>query len=425
METKESNSNPELANNGAEAAHALNAQTDESTSAGVSVKVLRRSSVPVLRTTGAVKFFNAQKGYGFIIPHEGELEVFVHHTAILRPDGGFRSLLEGEEVEFDLIHGPKGLQAANVTGPNGATVIGDPQALQGSSQQQHLFNNGLHHHPHSMYPPLPPMMYPSAAQFNPTTASDASVSPSDAGCSIDKAVPPQFHGGNNNGDGINYGYPLGDGQWSNYIQTPYGFAYMGAGGPQTTAPPGFTYPPPGLKNGHKKSAGTQRSTEPTSSPPTSEVTTPPKSNDRRPSSSLSAVNSNSTLQMSSNGSLYGGAEMANSPYALASPYLDRRGSQAIYPYPNYYQQYYYPVFPVAEGPNDVLSPQQQPELLHQQQQYPQAGPNGGYFYYPAPPQPIKTHKKGRFNPSSQQQQHQQQPYQQQQPHQQKQSSEFH
>ncbi|KAJ3071034.1 hypothetical protein HDU98_005920, partial [Podochytrium sp. JEL0797] len=41
------------------------------------------------RTRGFVKFFNAQKGYGFIIPLEGELEVFVHHTAILRPDGGF------------------------------------------------------------------------------------------------------------------------------------------------------------------------------------------------------------------------------------------------------------------------------------------------------------------------------------------------
>ncbi|KAI8618906.1 cold-shock' DNA-binding domain-containing protein [Chytriomyces sp. MP71] len=89
------------------------------------------------RTTGYVKFFNSQKGYGFIIPAEGELEVFVHHTAILRSDGGFRSLAEGEEVEFDMIKGPKGLQAANVTGPN------DPGSLQYSSPPQYFGGNGL------------------------------------------------------------------------------------------------------------------------------------------------------------------------------------------------------------------------------------------------------------------------------------------
>ncbi|KAJ3330457.1 Y box binding protein 1 [Blyttiomyces sp. JEL0837] len=94
------------------------------------------TSVQGLRTSGTVKFFNSQKGYGFIIPEtnmEEGLEVFVHHTAILKPDGGFRSLAEGESVEFDLIHGPKGLQSANVSGPNGAPVKGDPNAQQGGA----------------------------------------------------------------------------------------------------------------------------------------------------------------------------------------------------------------------------------------------------------------------------------------------------
>ena len=53
--------------------------------------------------------------------------MFVHHTAI-HNDGGFKSLAEGEDVEFDLLKGPKGYQAANVTGPNGAAVKGDPMA---------------------------------------------------------------------------------------------------------------------------------------------------------------------------------------------------------------------------------------------------------------------------------------------------------
>ncbi|KAJ2513871.1 hypothetical protein H4217_006078 [Coemansia sp. RSA 1939] len=78
--------------------------------------------------TGRVKFFNSQKGYGFVIPDEpidGNAEVFVHHTVIYNA-GGFKSLAEGEPVEFDLIRGPKGLQATKVTGPNGVHVRGDP-----------------------------------------------------------------------------------------------------------------------------------------------------------------------------------------------------------------------------------------------------------------------------------------------------------
>lgn len=61
---------------------------------------------------GKVKWFDNKKGYGFITPESGK-DVFVHHTAI--QGDGYKTLQEGEEVEFDIIQGPKGEQAANVT----------------------------------------------------------------------------------------------------------------------------------------------------------------------------------------------------------------------------------------------------------------------------------------------------------------------
>ena len=62
--------------------------------------------------TGIVKWFNDAKGYGFITQDNGGEDVFCHHTAIQMD--GFRSLAEGQKVEFDVVKGPKGLQAANV-----------------------------------------------------------------------------------------------------------------------------------------------------------------------------------------------------------------------------------------------------------------------------------------------------------------------
>jgi cold shock protein len=62
-------------------------------------------------TVGTVKWFNADKGYGFITPESGE-DVFVHFSAI--QSAGYRSLNEGQVVEFDITQGPKGAQAANV-----------------------------------------------------------------------------------------------------------------------------------------------------------------------------------------------------------------------------------------------------------------------------------------------------------------------
>ena len=60
---------------------------------------------------GKVKWFSNQKGYGFITPESGS-DVFVHHSAITGE--GYRSLSEGQEVEFEITKGPKGEQATNV-----------------------------------------------------------------------------------------------------------------------------------------------------------------------------------------------------------------------------------------------------------------------------------------------------------------------
>jgi CspA family cold shock protein len=65
-----------------------------------------------VRATGKVKWFNDAKGFGFIERSDGD-DVFVHYSAIA--GAGFRSLTEGQEVEFDIVDGPKGKQAANLT----------------------------------------------------------------------------------------------------------------------------------------------------------------------------------------------------------------------------------------------------------------------------------------------------------------------
>jgi CspA family cold shock protein len=77
---------------------------------GLSVRILREESImPV----GTVKWFNAEKGFGFIAPEDGGPDVFAHYSAIAT--SGYRTLEENQKVQFDVTQGPKGPQASNIT----------------------------------------------------------------------------------------------------------------------------------------------------------------------------------------------------------------------------------------------------------------------------------------------------------------------
>ena len=65
-------------------------------------------------SSGTVKFFNTEKGFGFITPDDGGEDLFAHFSAIQM--SGFKSLKEGQKVQFDVVQGPKGKQASNIQG---------------------------------------------------------------------------------------------------------------------------------------------------------------------------------------------------------------------------------------------------------------------------------------------------------------------
>ena len=90
------------------------------------------------KQVGSVKWFNSEKGFGFIAPNAGGEDLFCHQSAVHAP--GFRSLMEGEEVEFKIVDERGKQKAIEVTGPGGEYVQGAPRS--GPNRGRGLFNGG-------------------------------------------------------------------------------------------------------------------------------------------------------------------------------------------------------------------------------------------------------------------------------------------
>ncbi len=81
--------------------------------------------------TGKVKWFNNAKGYGFVIAEAGGEDLFVHYTSIQMD--GYKTLKAGQDVEFDIEHGPKGLHAVNIRSFESDSTVGPAPPIERSS----------------------------------------------------------------------------------------------------------------------------------------------------------------------------------------------------------------------------------------------------------------------------------------------------
>lgn len=92
------------------------------------------------KVTGHVKWFNTKSGYGFIKKDSDGADVFVHHSSITATNSN--SLADGEEVQFDVIEGAKGLEARNVSGPGGGDVVGGKPSFQQNDNRSNMRRGG-------------------------------------------------------------------------------------------------------------------------------------------------------------------------------------------------------------------------------------------------------------------------------------------